>query len=127
MNLEKWGGRGKKELIQIPSVGHLTYGRFKQNIKHNNFIEQTLEALSCDSDDNYYSSSTIHLCRCIAESYEDKFITASSDTSLTFSDQMPGVETTSMMSNAGINIYQFRILLRSLRDKLDTRMFEPEK
>ena len=33
MNLEKWGGRGNKELIQIPSVGHLNYGRFKQNIK----------------------------------------------------------------------------------------------
>ena len=33
MNLEKWGGRGKKELIQIPSVGHLKYDRFKQNIK----------------------------------------------------------------------------------------------
>ena len=25
MHLEKWGGRGKKELIQIPSVGHLKY------------------------------------------------------------------------------------------------------
>ena len=31
MNWERWGGRGKKELIQIPSVGHLKYDRFKQN------------------------------------------------------------------------------------------------
>ena len=29
MNLEKWGGRGEKELIQIPSVGHLKCDRFK--------------------------------------------------------------------------------------------------
>ena len=114
MNLEKWGGHGKKELIQIPSVGHLKYGRFKQNIKHNNFIEQNFEALSCDSDDNYYSSSTIHLCRCLAENYEDEFITAAGDSSLTFSGQMTGVETVSMMSNTGLNIYQFRILLRFL-------------
>ena len=32
MHLEKWGGRGKK-MIQIPSVGHLKYDRFKHNIK----------------------------------------------------------------------------------------------
>ena len=42
MNLEKWDGRGKKELIQIPSVAHLKYDRFKQNIKQDNFKEQTL-------------------------------------------------------------------------------------
>ena len=39
MNLEKWGGCGKKELIQIPSVKHLKYDRFKQNVKQDNFIE----------------------------------------------------------------------------------------
>ena len=43
LNLEKWGSRGEKELIQIPSVGHLKYDRFKQNFKQNNFIEQTLK------------------------------------------------------------------------------------
>ena len=43
LNLEKWGSRGNKELIQIPSVGHLQYDRFKQNFKQNNFIEQTLK------------------------------------------------------------------------------------
>ena len=32
MNLEQWGGRGKKESIQIPFVGHLKYDRFKQNV-----------------------------------------------------------------------------------------------
>ena len=41
MKLEKWGGRGKKELIQIPSIGHLKYGKFKQNVKQDNVIEQT--------------------------------------------------------------------------------------
>ena len=29
MDLEKWGGRGNKKLIQIPPVGHLKYDRFK--------------------------------------------------------------------------------------------------
>ena len=29
INLEKWGGRGKKELIRIISFGHLKYNRFK--------------------------------------------------------------------------------------------------
>ena len=28
MNLEKWGGRGKKELIKISYVGHLRYDMF---------------------------------------------------------------------------------------------------
>ena len=59
MDLEKWGGRGKKELIQIPSVGHLKYDRFKQNVKQNDFIEQNLKALSCNIDDNYHPSSTL--------------------------------------------------------------------
>ena len=31
MNLEKWGGRENKELIQIPSSGHLKYDRLKLN------------------------------------------------------------------------------------------------
>ena len=44
MNLEEWGGCGKKELIQIPSVGHLKYGRFKQNGKQNNFIENNIKS-----------------------------------------------------------------------------------
>ena len=43
MNLEKWDGRGKKELIQIPSVGHLKYDRFKQNVKQYNFIEKNVK------------------------------------------------------------------------------------
>ena len=41
INLEKWGGRGRTELIQFPSIGHLKYDRIKQNVKQNNFIEQT--------------------------------------------------------------------------------------
>ena len=63
MHLEKWGGRGKKELIQIPSVGHLKYDRFKQNIKQDNFVEHTLKTFPSNSDDNHYSLSIINLCR----------------------------------------------------------------
>ena len=59
MNLEKLGGRGKKELIQISSDDHLKCDRFKYNVKRNNIIDQTLEALSYNSDDNYHPSSTI--------------------------------------------------------------------
>ena len=126
MNLEKWGGCGKKELIQIPSVGHLKYNRFKQNIKQDNFIEKTLKALSCYSDNNYHPSSTINLCRYLADNYEDKFIIAASDSGLTFSGQMSAVETASMMSNVGLNISQLHIILRILRDKLGANVFEPE-
>ena len=56
------GWSWKKDLIQIPSVGHLKYDRFKQNIKQDNLIEQTLKSLSCNSDNDYYPSSTINLC-----------------------------------------------------------------
>ena len=118
MNLEKWDGLGKKEFIQIPFVGHLKYDRFKQNVKQDNFIEHTLKALSCNSDNNYHPSSTIILCRYLAENYEDDFIAAVGDSGLTFSGQMSDVETTSKMSDVGSNISQLRILLRILRNKL---------
>ena len=81
------GWSWKKELIQIPFVGHLKYDRFKQNVKKDNFMEQTLKILSCYSN-NYYPSSTIHLCRYIAENYEDEFISAASDSCLIFPGQM---------------------------------------
>ena len=71
INLEKRSGRGKKELIQIPSIRHLKYDRFKQNVTQYNFIEQTLKALSYNSDNNYHPLSTINLCRCLVENYED--------------------------------------------------------
>ena len=54
INLEKWGGRGKKELIQIPCVGHLKYDRFKQNVNQDNFIDQILKDLSCNSANSYH-------------------------------------------------------------------------
>ena len=38
------GWSWKKELIQIPSIRHLKYDRFKQNVKQDNFIEHTLKA-----------------------------------------------------------------------------------
>ena len=39
---------------------------------------------------------------------------------------MSAVETTSLMSDVGLNISQLRILLRILRNKLSAKMFEPE-
>ena len=81
----------EKGLIQISSAGHLKYDRFKQNVKQDNFIEQTLKASYCNSDNNYHLSSTTHLCRYLAENYEDEFITAAVDSGLTFSGQMSAV------------------------------------
>ena len=94
----------KKGLIQIPSAGHLKYDRFKKDVKQDNFIEQTLKSLSCNSDNNYHPSSTINLCRYLAENYEDKFITAAGDSGLLFSSQMSAVETASLMSDVCLNI-----------------------
>ena len=126
LNLEKWGGRGNKELIQIPPVGHLKYDRFKHNIKQKKIIEQTLKALSCNIDDNYHPSSTINLCRYLAGNYEDEFLSAAGDSGLIFSGQMSAIETASLMSDVGLNISQLRILLRILRNKLGAKIFEPE-
>ena len=95
--------------------------------KQSNFIEQTLEGISCNSDDNYHPSSTINLCRYLAENYEDEFITAIGDSGLTISGQISSVEIANMMSNIGLSISQLRILLRISRNKLDAKMFEPEK
>ena len=72
-------------MIKIPSVGHLKYDRFKQNIKQDNFTEHALKALTYNSDDIYHPLSAIYLCRYLAENYEDEFITAAGDSSLTFS------------------------------------------
>ena len=113
-------------LIQIPSVGHLKYDRFKQNVKHDNLIEHTLKTLPCNSNNNYHPSSTINLCRYLVENYEDKFIVAAGDSDLTFSGQISAVETASMMSDVGLNISQLRILLRILCNKLGTICFESE-
>ena len=96
-------------MIQIPPVGHLNYDRFKQNVKQNNFIENTLKAISCDIDYNYHPSSTMNLCRYLADNYEDKFIAAAGDSGLTLSDQKSTVETTSMMSDVSLNISQLRV------------------
>ena len=57
-------------------------------ILNKKITEQTLEALSCNSDDNYHPSSTINICRYLAENYEDEFITATGDSGLTFPGQM---------------------------------------
>ena len=92
-------------MIKIPSVGHLKYDRFRRNIKQDHCIQQNLEALSCNSDDNYHLSSTIHLCRYFAENYEDEFIIYTGNSSLTFFVQISAVKTASMMSHTGFDIY----------------------
>ena len=51
-------------------------------------LKKTLKALSCNIDDNYHPSSTINLCRYFVDNYEDEFIYAAGDSSLTFSGQM---------------------------------------
>ena len=61
LNIDSWGGRGKKKIIKIPSSGHLRYDRFKQNLKDNNFITSMLEALSNNVNGNI-SSSLRNLC-----------------------------------------------------------------
>ena len=98
------GWSWKKDLIQIPSVGHLKYDRFKQNIKQDNLIEHTLKTLSCNSDNDYYPSSTINVYRYLAENCENEFIAVAGDSGLTFSGQISTVETASMMSDVGLNI-----------------------
>ena len=117
----------ENKINQIPSVGHLKYDKFKQNIKQHNFVEYTLEVISCNSDDNYHPSSTINLCRYLAEHYDDEFITAAGDSRLTFSGQKSAVETTSMMSDVGLYISQLRILFILLQNKLSANLFIPEK
>ena len=124
--LEKWGGRGKKELIKIPSIGHLKYDRFKQNIKQDNVIEQNLEVLSCNSDDSRNYSITINLCCHIIENYEEEFISAAGDSALIFSGQISVVETASIMNGAGLKISQLCIFLRIFRNKSGVKI-EPEK
>ena len=87
---------------------------------------QNLKVLSCNSDNNYHPSSTINLCRYLADNYEDAFISAAGDSGLTFSGQMSAVETAILIGNIGLNISQLCILLRILRNKLGAKMFEPE-
>ena len=78
------------------------------------FTEYTLEVFPSNSYDSHYSSSIMNLSRDLAEAYEDSFISTASDSSLTLSGQMPVVETTSIMSSVGLNVFQLRILLSIL-------------
>ena len=82
MCIQKNGVVVEIKLIQIPSIVHLKYDRFKQNIKSDNFIEHNLEAFYSDSDDSHYSSNIINVCRYLAETSEDKLISATGDSSL---------------------------------------------
>ena len=125
LNIDSWGGRGKKKIIKIPSFGHLRYDRFKQNLKNNNFVSEMLEALSNNVKGNI-SSSLINLCHYIAEFYEEEYISAAGDSGLTLSGSMSAIETTSMVNVVGINISQLRILHRILRHKFGVKLFEPK-
>ena len=51
-------------------------------------LNKILKALSCNIDDNYHPSSTINLCRYLADNYENEFIFATGDSGFTFSGQM---------------------------------------
>ena len=62
----------------------------------------------------------------ILQVYEDEFISTAGDSGLTFSGQISAVETTNLLSDVELNIYQLRILFRILRNKLDAKMFEHE-
>ena len=62
----------------------------------------------------------------ITEFYKNDFISAAGDSGLAFSDQMSTIETASMMNGGGINITQLRVLLRILRHKICTKVFESE-
>ena len=57
---------------------------------------------------------------------KDEFISATSASGLTFSGQRSAVETVSLMSDVVLNIFQLRILLRILCNKLGAKIFEPE-
>ena len=72
-------------------------------------LKKTLKVLFCNIDDNCHPSSTINLCRYLADNYEDKFIAVAGDSGLTLSDQKSTVETTSMMSDVSLNISQLRV------------------
>ena len=102
------------KIIKILSSGHLRYDRFKQNLKDNHFISLMLEVLYNNVNGNI-SSSLINLCHCIAEFYEEEYVSTAGDSGLTFSGSMSAIESASMMNDVGINISQLRILLRILR------------
>ena len=60
------GGRGNQKNINIPSLGHLRYDRFKHNLKGNNFVHPMLKVLS-DNDEGNISSSLRNVCYYFAE------------------------------------------------------------
>ena len=57
------------------------------------------------------SSILINLCHCIAEFYEEEFVSAAGDSGLSFSGSMSTIETASMMnrSHSGKQNFQLRI------------------
>ena len=52
------------------------------------------------------------LCRYVAETYENEFVSAAGDSRLIIYCQMSGIETASMTGEIGLHIYQIHILLR---------------
>ena len=110
MNVESWSGRGNKVLVTIPPVRHLKYDRFKQNCKSSNFVNQSLDVLS-NNTEKKLSPSVINVCHYLADNFEDEFMSTANDVDLIFSSHMSSTWNVSMMSGVGLNISQLRILL----------------
>ena len=53
----------------------------------------------------------IKSCHYLADNFEDDFMSTAGDVDHTFSGQTSSVETTSMMSDVGLNISQLYIIL----------------
>ena len=103
IDIECMNGRGKRELIKIPSVWYLLYDRFKHSILKVNFILQILEVLSSNVEETL-SSSLIRLFHYVAEHSDDRFISVAGDSSLMFSGHILYIEIVNMSSDIGINV-----------------------
>ena len=53
MNIENLNGRGYKDFVVLPHVGHLRYENFKRNCNIFNFLNQSIDALSNNIENNY--------------------------------------------------------------------------
>ena len=55
-------------------------------------VEQTIETITSNDDDWFFSSSIINLCHYIAKTYENDFMLAVCDSGLIFSGQMIAIK-----------------------------------
>ena len=103
IDIECMNGRGKRELIKIPSVWYLLYDRYKHSILKVNFILQILEVLSSNVEETL-SSCLIRLFHYVADYSDDRFISVAGDSSLMFSGHILYIEIVNMSSDTGINV-----------------------